>query len=325
MDLSKGRFRRQMMERTRTYSYKVAGLTFSVIAPVGIDIEALLPSFKDFRATSGEMSAPEPHREMSASEPHRELLRLILQAEPLEIPSDAKEVETDDNDMGHTRLLRTEDGRYCVELSGSRDGKVLGTFIANASFSSVYASIRTDATAGSILSSMLRIAFAQAVILREGLSIHASAVVSDGKAYLFLGKSGTGKSTHARLWLKNIPGSHLLNDDNPAVRLIDGSPVAFGTPWSGKTPCYRDESAPVGGFVRLRQGDADIFTEKEDVAAFVALLPSCSVIHSDANLQSMLYDTLTRLSERVPVGELTCLPDDESAIVCHKNIKSIIK
>ena len=153
------------------------------------------------------------------------------------------------------RLLRTEDGRYCVELSGSRDGKVLGAFIANALFSSVYASIRTDAaTAGSILSSMLRIAFAQAVILREGLSIHASAVVSDGKAYLFLGKSGTGKSTHARLWLKNIPGSHLLNDDNPAVRLIDGSPVAFGTPWSGKTPCYRDESAPVGGFVRLRQG-----------------------------------------------------------------------
>ena len=242
-----------MMERTRTYSYKVAGLTFSVIAPVGIDIEALLPSFKDFRATSVEMSAPEPHREMSVPEPHRELLRLTLQADPIEIPSDAKEVETDDNDMGHTRLLRTEDGRYCVELSDSRDGKVLGAFIANALFSSVYASIRTDAaTAGSILSSMLRIAFAQAVILREGLSIHASAVVSDGKAYLFLGKSGTGKSTHARLWLKNIPGSHLLNDDNPAVRLIDGSPVAFGTPWSGKTPCYRDESAPVGGFVRLR-------------------------------------------------------------------------
>lgn len=239
------------------------GTDFSVIAPVGIDIEALLPSFKDFRATSGEMSAPEPHREMSAPEPHRELLRLTLQADPIEIPSDAKEVETDDNDMGHTRLLRTKDGRYCVELSGSRDGKVLGTFIANALFSNIYASIRTDAaTAGSILSSMLRIAFAQAVILRKGLSIHASAVVSDGKAYLFLGKSGTGKSTHARLWLKNIPGSHLLNDDNPAVRLIDGSPVAFGTPWSGKTPCYRDESAPVGGFVRLRQGDTDIFTEK---------------------------------------------------------------
>lgn len=139
-----------MMERTRTYSYKVAGLTFSVIAPVGIDIEALLPSFKDFRATLREMPAPEPHREMFAPEPHRELLRLTLQADPIEIPSDAKEVETDDNDMGHTRLLRTEDGRYCVELSDNLDGKVLGTFIADASFSSVYASIKTNAaTAGS--------------------------------------------------------------------------------------------------------------------------------------------------------------------------------
>lgn len=102
------------MERTRTYSYKVAGLTFSVIAPVGIDIEALLPSFKDFRATLREMPAPEPHSEMSAPEPHSEMLRLTLQADPIEIPSDAKEVETDDNDMGHTRLLRTEDGRYGV-------------------------------------------------------------------------------------------------------------------------------------------------------------------------------------------------------------------
>lgn len=86
-----------MMEETRTYSYKVAGLTFSVIAPVGIDIEALLPSFKDFRATSGEMSAPEPHREMSASEPHRELLRLTLQADPLrfrQMPRKSKRMTT---------------------------------------------------------------------------------------------------------------------------------------------------------------------------------------------------------------------------------------
>lgn len=64
-----------MMEETRTYSYKVAGLTFSVIAPVGIDIEALLPSFKDFRATSGEMSAPEPHRICSVSHYRRTPLR----------------------------------------------------------------------------------------------------------------------------------------------------------------------------------------------------------------------------------------------------------
>lgn len=172
---------------------------------------------------------------------------------------------------------------------------------------------------------MLRIAFAQAVILRDGISIHASAVAADGKAFLFLGKSGTGKSTHARMWLRNIQGSHLLNDDNPAIRLIDGKPVAFGTPWSGKTPCYRNESCPVGGIVRLVQSDADIFMQKKDVAAFVALLPSCSVVHSDSALQARLCDTIAKIIELVPVGELKCLPDNESAIICYNNFKSLIK
>lgn len=339
------------MSGERTYSYKVAGLTFTVVAPECYDMEGLLPSFAGFRGCSGDSDTSTGSVTRDDCSTSETLFRFTLQAEAIEVPEEAKVAEVDDNDMGYTRLSRSADGSYCLELwydhpeerqnSGSESGNDAlancatanggavprpGIFIANADFTNITASIAPDSPdCGLVLTSMLRIAFAQAILRRDGISIHASAVAADGKAWLFLGKSGTGKSTHARLWLRNIPGSRLLNDDNPAVRLVDGKAVAFGTPWSGKTQCYRDESAPVGGFVRLRQGDADIFTEKEDVAAFVALLPSCSVIHSDANLQSMLYDTLTRLSERVPVGELTCLPDDESAIVCHKNIKSIIK
>lgn len=339
------------MSGERTYSYKVAGLTFTVVAPECYDVEGLLPSFAGFRSCSGDSDSSTGSVTGDDGSTSETLFRFTLQAEAIEVPEEAKLAEVDDNDMGHTRLSKSANGSYCLELwydhpeerqnSGSESGNDAlancatanggavprpGIFIANADFTNITASVAPDSLdCGLVLTSMLRIAFAQAILRRDGISIHASAVAADGKAWLFLGKSGTGKSTHARLWLRNIPGSRLLNDDNPAVRLVDGKAVAFGTPWSGKTPCYRDESAPVGGFVRLRQGDADIFTEKEDVAAFVALLPSCSVIHSDANLQSMLYDTLTRLSERVPVGELTCLPDDESAIVCHKNIKSIIK
>ena len=57
---------------------------------------------------------------------------------------------------------------------------------------------------------------------------------------MLLGKSGTGKSTHSRLWLKYIPDTKLLNDDNPAVRIMDNNTIMiYGTPWSGKTPCYK--------------------------------------------------------------------------------------
>ena len=339
------------MSGERTYSYKVAGLTFTVVAPECYDVEGLLPSFAGFQSCSGDSDSSTGSVTGDDGSTSETLFRFTLQAEAIEVPEEAKLAEVDDNDMGHTRLSRSANGSYCLELwydhpeerqnSGSESGNDAlancatanggavprpGIFIANADFTNITASVAPDSPdCGLVLTSMLRIAFAQAILRRDGISIHASAVAADGKAWLFLGKSGTGKSTHARLWLRNIPGSRLLNDDNPAVRLVDGKAVAFGTPWSGKTPCYRNESAPIGGIVRLVQGDADIFTKKDEVAAFVALLPSCSVVHSDAALQSRLCDTLARLIELVPVGELKCLPDNESAIICYNNLKSLIK
>ena len=303
-----------------------------VVAPECYDIEELLPSFAAFRVAdvaSTLRQARRPDEVALDGEPEM-LFRFTLQYEAIEVPAGAVMVEEDDNDMGHTRLSKTWDGSYYLELGyhdrGLSGKSHDGIFIATPDFSRISASIATESPdCGSILTSMLRIAFAQAILRRDGISIHASTVIADGRAWIFLGKSGTGKSTHARIWLRNIPGARLLNDDNPSVRLVDGKAVAFGTPWSGKTPCYRNESAPIGGIVRLVQGDADIFTKKDEVAALVALLPSCSVVHSDAALQSRLCDTLARLIELVPVGELKCLPDNESAIICYNNLKSLIK
>ena len=320
------------MSGERIYSYKVAELTFMVVAPECYDIEELLPSFAAFRVAdvaSTLRQARRPDEVALDGEPEM-LFRFTLQYEAIEVPAGAVMVEEDDNDMGHTRLSKTWDGSYYLELGyhdrGLSGKSHDGIFIATPDFSRISASIATESPdCGSILTSMLRIAFAQAILRRDGISIHASTVIADGRAWIFLGKSGTGKSTHARIWLRNIPGARLLNDDNPSVRLVDGKAVAFGTPWSGKTQCYRNESSPIGGIVRLVQGDADIFTEKDEVAALVALLPSCSVVHSDAALQSRLCDTLARLIELVPVGELKCLPDNESAIICYNNLKSLIK
>lgn len=83
---------------------------------------------------------------------------------------------------------------------------------------------------------------------------HAAVVSHEGRGYMFLGPSGTGKSTHASLWLKYIDGTELVNDDNPVVRITDdGQATVFGSPWSGKTPCYRHVSYPLGGIVMLSQ------------------------------------------------------------------------
>ena len=86
------------------------------------------------------------------------------------------------------------------------------------------------------LGNALMITYAFSAAYHRTLLMHASVTMADGKGYLFLGKSGTGKSTHSGLWLRHIPNTELLNDDNPAVRIDDeGRALVYGTPWSGKT------------------------------------------------------------------------------------------
>lgn len=97
------------------------------------------------------------------------------------------------------------------------------------------------------------IAYGVAATPFETVAIHTSTICYQGKAVFFLGESGTGKSTHTRLWRENIEGAVLLNDDSPILRIIDGKPWVYGSPWSGKTPCYKNESYPLAACVRLSQ------------------------------------------------------------------------
>jgi len=114
-----------------------------------------------------------------------------------------------------------------------------------------------------VLSWLLMVAFGQAILPFDTIMIHSSVVERAGEAYSFLGKSGTGKSTHSRLWLQHLPGFNLLNDDNPAIRILTNNKVVvYGTPWSGKTPCYRNVEAELKGIIRLKQAPSNTYTQK---------------------------------------------------------------
>ena len=160
-----------------------------------------------------------------------------------------------------------------------------------------------------------------------GTALFHSAVVSyKGRGYMFLGKSGTGKSTHARLWLKHIEGSELMNDDNPVVRFFDDGPdgapraVVYGSPWSGKTPCYRNVQAPVGGIVLLSQAPYNKIVRLRGVQAYAALVTSISGKRWDRSLADGLHATENSLAKYVPVWYLECLPDEAAAKLCNKTV-----
>ena len=154
---------------------------------------------------------------------------------------------------------------------------------------------------------------------------HAAVVNYEGKGYMFLGKSGTGKSTHARLWLKYNEGSELLNDDNPVVRIEndaegDGVTRVYGSPWSGKTPCYKNEVYPLGGFVMLSQAPYNKIERLRGVRAYAALVPCISGKRWESVIADGLHKTENALAMNVPVWYLECLPDEDAAKLCCETI-----
>ncbi|MDO5446441.1 MAG: hypothetical protein Q4F34_01505 [Prevotellaceae bacterium] len=162
--------------------------------------------------------------------------------------------------------------------------------------------------------------FAFAGSIKQTLLIHASTILNNGYGYPFIAKSGTGKSTHSQLWLKNIPDSELMNDDNPVVRVKDGTPYIYGSPWSGKTPCYRQISAKLGAVTRIDRAKQNSIERLDVVEAFASFLPSCSSMKWDKDIYNGICDTVSSIIETTPIFTLHCLPDDEAAIICHKAI-----
>ncbi len=152
-------------------------------------------------------------------------------------------------------------------------------------------------------------------------AVHSSVIVCHNEAVMFLGESGTGKSTHTRLWRENIEGATLLNDDSPFVGVQNGQVVAFGSPWSGKTPCYKNESYPIRAIVRLSQAPHNSMRRLRSLFSVGALLPSLPPAFAfDEKLEDAVMNVLSTVIGAVPVYHLECLPNAAAAQLSHDTI-----
>lgn len=207
------------------------------------------------------------------------------------------------------------DKHYFFTLNAENQ-PVCYTMRATADFANVEVQLAEGLSAQSLVfaannAAMLSYAFATAP--RDTLLMHSSVIRNRSVGYMFLGVSGTGKSTHTRLWRENIPCSDLLNDDNPAIRVVDGEVRVYGTPWSGKTPCYRQLNVPVGAITMLEQRPYNRIKRQPVLASLAALLPSASNMKWDKRVNDGVLNTMTKVIKTVPIYLLGCLPDAEAA------------
>ena len=144
----------------------------------------------------------------------------------------------------------------------------------------------------------------------------------EAKGYLFLGHSGTGKSTHARMWLQAFPDAWLLNDDNPILRVMDNGEVrVYGSPWSGKTPCYKNQYVRVGGIVKLSQAPHNKLRKLSLPEAYAYILSSASGLKVESKMTDSMHETIKHVVTHVGCYHLDCLPNTEAAEVCFSGCR----
>lgn len=165
-------------------------------------------------------------------------------------------------------------------------------------------------------------AYSFATLPHKTLLIHSSVIVKDGRAVMCLGESGTGKSTHTRLWLENIDSTRRLNDDGPVVRVLeDGAVRVYGSPWSGKGAVYLNENCPIAGFLRLSQAPENRIQRLARISSFGALLPSTlPTLQKEERTLDQICGALSEIIISVPAYALACLPNAEAAELSYSTI-----
>ena len=153
------------------------------------------------------------------------------------------------------------------------------------------------------------------------LLMHGSALCMDGETYIFTAPSGTGKSTHARLWRETFGDRvFMINDDKPMIRVREDGAVAYGTPWNGKHNLSRNTSAPVRAIALLKRSEENRVEPMTKSEAF-AVLVSQALSTKDPAVMLRILALEKRMLDRVRFYTLYCNMDPDAARVSYEGMK----
>ena len=293
-----------MIEMTQSLYYNIADFCINIrFNNTSENNILLLPSFSPFSCSEG-----------------RDLLFTLIVDDSIKEEPDVSLIRDIDTGNGKTEVSITKDNGYQFIIRNIFGDKCC-TLITDSHFSQCKCALFGSNNMRSFgLNDALMLTFAFAGSRKNTLLIHASCVGHNGRAYPFIAKSGTGKSTHSSLWLKHIPDTELMNDDNPIIRIIDKDIWLYGSPWSGKTPCYKNMQVPLKAVVRLSQAPYNKITRLAPLQSFASLIPACSCKRWDSEAMGMLHKAVEKAISIVPCYHLECLPDQDAAVTCHSTV-----
>ncbi len=166
---------------------------------------------------------------------------------------------------------------------------------------------------------MLGLVMKYIMLHHGGLMIHSSSLAYKNSGIIFSADSGTGKSTHTRLWKKVFDGVEIINDDMPVVRFIDDKWHLCGSPWSGKTEINTNKKVPLSAIVFIERGENNEIDEIYPPDSVLRLMKQ-TLIPPGKKLTSIAMANISKLFESVPVYRLKCTISEEAPEVVAKKL-----
>ena len=155
--------------------------------------------------------------------------------------------------------------------------------------------------------------FAEALFDLDILLLHGSTICVDGHAYLFTARSGTGKSTHTRLWRETFGSRALMvNDDKPFLKFTPEGVFACGSPWSGKHGLDSNITVPLQGICLLQRGTENRIRPAQAEEVLPMLYKQANQPLDEKKLPR-LTQLVERLSRTVPLWQMECTKDPAAA------------
>jgi len=153
----------------------------------------------------------------------------------------------------------------------------------------------------------------------EGMMLHASAVAYGGRAYLFSGYSGVGKSTHTQLW-KAVFGDEavVFNDDKPALRLLNGRWYAYGTPWCGKDGINVNLKVPLAGICFLEQGNESTICRLSSKEAIPFIIPQTLHRFKTTEKAQLMLKNVENLISSIPMFHFINQPNQDAVRLSYE-------
>lgn len=163
---------------------------------------------------------------------------------------------------------------------------------------------------------------AEEMIERDTLLFHGSAIAVDGICYLFCADSGTGKSTHTRLWRNYFKDrAVMVNDDKPLIRIKENGVMVYGTPWSGKHKLDTNINVPLKAVCFLERGKENKICKITKGEVLSELLRYSYRTSDPVHLQKSL-SLLVKMNEQVSFYRLACNMDPSACLVSYEGMNS---